>query len=791
MRTSLWVPVVVLAGCSNTDVDIVLKFPSPQARDLTRSVAFTAFEPLIAEVDFETQSPRFVECDAVGVFPPTAVVDLDTITTLPNLAGVLTERDVRPFPLDDEAMFEVPRGAFNRTLNPWGAVMVAVEARGDARASLDSGAGVVTATLLSGCFCLRTDDGTHPDPALDAQVKAACRRVDDRGEVVAEEVRLEPVAPPAFALQSCEGAQPLTAARESTMSPAPSVCIDTEICSASSRRDDCFACDPPCNELRDRRNVPVRFEVTRGNRPSPADNQVALTNAEGQASLDLAVGDCTDPIRVEAVVMGRPSDRVAFDIECVDDVADFDCGETVLSDGQPVAISRLPGDPSRCLAGDSRACDRLVVLSEDGRGTSRLDVIDPTSGRTLTSTAFPGEDGHTVTAYLYGTDTPPSVVAVATSRSSQLRLRVFEWDLDVSRLTPHDGASGLLNAPCERWLCGSLQSCLVSADCPAVGREVCAAGVCQDDGEPGDECALSGPVYCACDQDIGFQPELTLRARDIDDDGLADLVLGNSDSVFFRFLYSSRRVGAALYGADCDCGRFVWEPTSFALANFGGAVPNPSEVDLFIGSTGGSHVQYVDRQSTEGPALLRCGQPLGVGSSGVVRDVRAGAFTCPIGDLGCPNYDDVVTVSLGEGDNTLRDPGAIRLIRGGPAQLGADADLLYRRLRVLSPRPVDRQLPDTARRAQIADFNGDQHRDLAVLYSGSREVRMWLGASNGSLGERASPIALHDCGGSAFAECAPLSALVAFDEDGDGRSELAVVCGSNDAPRIRVYAAAP
>ena len=804
MRTYGVLLALSLVACTSSEADITLTFTSAEARNQTRLVAFTAFEPVLAQPDTEDRVPRFISCDEVGVFPPTRIVDPDTIATQPNLAGVISERTTQSFPLDDDWLVDLKTSGFSAELNPWGAVMVYVEALGDARVPDERGGGRVSTTLLSGCFCLRTQDGSHPDIALDQRVKQACVATEGTSGVTEQDVVLGPVVSSAFRLENCDGITQLTAPRNELLSPGPAACVATTQCDELSTPGPCFDCEQPCSELDDRGNVPVQFDVFRDGQSTPSDTEVVLTDSLARAQAQIEVGDCSEPIRVDAHIVGRTNERSSFEIECVDTVSSFDCAIEVglQAASQPRAIAKVPGNPAAC-ASDPNACDRLAVLSEDGSQTT-LNIHDLSTGTVVATQTYGGEIGRALVGYMYdlpGPSTPTAttpLLAVATSRVSDnwLRLRVFRWDYENQQLVPHDGADGILEAACEQSMCGSLDPCGDTNICSSE-REVCSSDTCQvDRGPPEPGCAESGPLYCDCQQvlRIGSQTRVTLRARDIDGDSRADLISGSNDGVNLHFFYSGQAPQAALYGDNCVCGLFGVTPNAFGILTFGGQTPDLTESDVMLGTNGGLFVNYARETSLGGPRALRCGASSAIGDTTAVRDIRTGALRCRQGDIGCLEYDDAVTVSARTiVGGSLNDPGTVLVLSGSEAVLSPDRVVPNGVQRELVPRSFPGQTgrPEDPQRAEIADFNGDRHRDLAVLYKGSQEIHVWLGASNGGFGEVAQGVSLRECTGSVTADCPPLSALVALDSNGDGREELAVVCSPSQEPRLRLYSPQP
>ena len=793
MRSWSFLLVAGLLACSSAEADITLNFATPEARARTTQVAYTAFEPILAQPDTEDQTPRFIGCEEVGPFPPTRIVDPDTLATIANLAGVVTERSTRNFPIEGDWLVDIKTEGFNEELNPWGAVMVFVEARGEVREPASVGGGQVTGTLLSGCFCLRTQGGSHPDVALDQRVKQACRSIEGDAAAAAQEVLLAPVVSDAFRLGEQDGVVRLTAPRREVLSPGPAARVETTRCDTLSVPGTCFDCEQPCTELDDLSQVPIQFTVFRGNQRRDEESQVVLTDELGRAEAALDVGDCADPIRIEAQVVGRSTDGAAFEVDCVDELPGFSCPvEVALADEfRPQAVARVVGQPDGCPA-EPRACDHVAVLSDNGRDAS-LEIHDPFREGVVASLTYPEETAYAVLGYFYDVTARPArpAVAVATAANGSIRLRVYEWDFMNRMLVPHDGVDGIIESACQQWVCGSLSPCSGSGTC-SDGAEVCRDDVCQTEGDfRQPECQRdNSPVYCNCDHTLGLSSQVTLRARDLDQDGLADLAIGSSDTINLWFLYSARRPAGTLYGDNCVCGLFGVTPNAFGLMNLGGPVPAPREVDLVLGSTGGLFVRYADREISGVPVSLRCGQPIPIADRSAVRDVSVASLRCLKDDPLCPNYDDFVSISARTvSGGSLNDPGTVRIVSGGPVSLEAGEPFPQGTERQVAARSLDGRTepPEDPQRLQLADYNGDRHVDLAVLYQSSQEIHVWLGASNGAVGEIGQGIALSECLASEQTDCFPLAEFAAFDGNGDGRDELAVICSPSQQPRLRVY----
>ncbi len=754
-------------GCKGAAEEVTLYFPSQAALDATTVVAFTAYAPILVKPDSDV--PEFVGCDKVGVFPPTRLLDPETIGTFPNLGEVLRERESQTFPFSGDWSIDVPNVSGDDPNNPWGAVLVYIEARGDVRAPEEQGGGQISATLLAACYCVRTLDGGHTDRRLDAEVKAACPMLGgENGDERERSVDLKPVVTPEFHLAACT-VQDLTSPRNQQVSPGPAVCVETVRCDDAPLSSECFQCQQPCDELNDLRNVPILFTIDQPGGGSTPKSQVVLTNPKGVARGQLSVDGCETPIGVEAQIMGSSANPVRFDVQCVDPVAKFNCGnERRLMTGiEPQKMALLPG-------GDGP--DFVAILYDDGQN-AYLSVVNPT---------VPGTEDEI--RYTYMDETPRAVqgfyydernqrqpvLAVVTSANDQLKLYLYTWD--GTALHPHDGATGVIAEDCGTWFCGSLSSC-ATGGCGT--GEICASGF--------NRC-MTAPV--ACRLKVEFQTEVSISHKDIDGDGLADLALATNADLPLTTYFSARNTGPGLYSPQgCACGLFAQAPSTFELINFGGS--ETGSVDLVIGAPGGAFVKYA--QDLEGgDSALSCGQPCRFGDLVPVRDVVRGHFQCNPAIEPCP-FDDVVVVaakSLGGG--SFDDPGTIRVIYGTPNDVCLEEDLfstLGTNVELIPRKLAGQGDPRDPRTAEVGDFNADGHEDLAVLFGSSEEVHVWLGASNRGLGEVEKGIVLSQCelSSSSQDKCNPLRDFALPDFDNDGKTDVAVVCKQGGDNRLRWY----
>jgi hypothetical protein len=746
MRRALFFALVILGGCKSVEEEVTLYFPSQGSLDATNVIAFTAFEPIIVRPDSEV--PEFVGCDRVGVFPPTRILDPDTIATFPNLGEVLRERESQTFPFDGGWNVEVPEIEADDPNNPWGAVLVYLEARGEVRAPDEQGGGQISATLLAGCYCVRTLEGGHSDRRLDAEVKAACPMLGgDDGSERQRAIDLKPVVTPEFKLAPCT-VQDLTSPKNQAVSPGPAVCVETVRCDDAPLATECFKCQQPCDELNDMRNVPVMFTIDQPGGASEPKTQVVLTSKEGLARGQLAVDGCETAVAVDAQVVGRAGDPVRFEVQCVDPVSQFTCGneKRLVSGIEPQKMALLPNANGR---------DFVAILYDDGQ-SAYLSLVNPTVPGTEEEVVkqYMGETPRAVHGFFYDLQNRSRpVLAVVTSAADLLKLYLYEWD--GTTLVEHDGtAEGVIAEDCATWF---------------------------------DLCMAPTPT---CKLKVEFQTEVSLSHRDIDGDGLADLAIATNSDIPLTTYFTKQNAGPGVFSAQgCACGQFAQAPSTFELINFGGA--DTGSIDLVIGAPGGAFVKYA--QELDGGSALSCGQGCRFGDLVPVRDVARGHFQCnPSIDL-CP-FDDVVVVaakSLGGG--SFDDPGTIRVIYGEPSDLCLVEDLFASPGSnvELTPRKLEDQPdPKDPRTAEVGDFNADGNDDLAVLFGSSEEVHVWLGASNKGLGEVEKGIVLANCELAVqptTEKCNPLRDFALPDFDDDGKSDVAVVCKQGGDNRLRWY----
>jgi hypothetical protein len=744
----------VIAACGGEQDEIGLIFPDSASRESTNAIAVTAFEPIRTPDDAD--APELIRCDQVGVFPPTRTVDPDNITAEANLGRVLSEpRESQEFPFDGDWSLAIPKVNPSPD-NPWGAVMIYIEARGEARAPEEQGGGSVPATLLTACYCLRTLEATHKNRQLDQQVKSACPLLSENAGKI-RDLEFQPVITSAFYVEP-RGVQQPTAPKNQVLAPGPVARVLARRCDEGpAGGGDCFRCMQPCKELENRGNVPVMFTVDQpGGATGPA-RQIALTDEKGFVRAEITVDDCSSPIKVRAQIVGR-DETLDFDVGCVNPVKELECANEVrLGSGrEPTAMTRLPGPPGQP--------DSVAILFDAGQRAS-LEIRNPDRPDQTIPMEWVGEAARAVHGFYYELGASPQddsrpILAVVTSKTvmsrEQVYLRLFEWT--GTELRPTN--PGLFDQDCATCICPT----------------------------------TPGQPPCDCQLMVQFQTEVTVTTADLDGDRRADLVLGTSADLPVTTYFSSGAspaVGQLYIGDNCRCAKFAQAPTTFELIDFGGMGEGPlmSMTDLVIGAPGGSFVKYATGTSTVN--RLSCGQPSRFGNLVPVRDLARGRFACNplVAETGCNAYEDVVIVaakSLGGG--SFDDPGTISVVFGTDQDLSLDENLYERPGSTLELLPLTlegEEAPKDPRTVEVGDMNADGNDDIAVLFGSSEEIHIWLGSSNRGLGEVEKGVNLEVCEGTE--PCSPLRQFALADFDGDGAREIAVICNPTAEPRLRRY----
>lgn len=783
--TKLSRPVLVLVAlslgatrCGGPEEELSVVFPDALTREATSSLVVTAFEPL--ERTSRTTT-RFLACGDVGVFVPTVQVS-PALLGGPDFGRVFIDGEAIEVVEGFQKEIKVP-SLEETSQNPWGAVMVLVEAQGEVLGPPDEGDGRRLATLAQGCFCVRTTSGSHPDPDLDADVKQACVSLD-RDSQRRSEVALQPLPTPAFRLELC-GTDQVNGPTGGATSPGPSACLRVTLCREDPSAPNCYECEGACPERDSLQNVPVRFEVEGGG-VGPA-TLVTVTDREGRAEVSLDLSNCGGDYEISAAILGRRDEQVRFRGSCVEPVGSFACGgEIDLSGIAPVDLTTLPA------LDDANDLVAALVRSDDA--PARVLVLDPLAGGDGVRAEYelPSEEPEALLGFDYhlgrGTGPQPHL-AVATSSLGFLNVRVLAWGGQELREVVR------LATPCPAWTCGSLSRC--SEGCPDDETCLGSTGRCIRRGPNGEAaCGPQGgdePVGCGCRLEADRATETIIAVTDLDGDDRADLAAATSKSNPVVVWYSSQATSGQPYQeTGCTCGQYGRAAFAAAFPRLGGPGRDPPPTpDLVLAGPSGSFVSYA-RALDAGP-VLQCGSAVRFGEIVPVLDFAVGRFSCapPAGPT-CPAYDDLVGLySSGQQADPTDDPGRLRVAFGGPWDVTSFDDVYDTPNRHLTLRA--RGNPSNPRLAEVADFNADSHDDVAIFFATPPQVRVWLGKSNRGLGEMQSSVDLDVCPATILpgATCSPLRRLALPDLDGDGRADMVIVCSpSSTAARLRWYSAA-
>jgi hypothetical protein len=808
----LFVPAALglLVACGGTNVGVEFTFPDADSRALTTALQITAVEPFIPAPSESGRSRVLLKCGELGVFGPTVKVNRDQ-SDLPNL-NVLVQREGRDFPLDGDWNLELERFKSSEETNPWRAVLVHVEARGNAR---KSEGGLATTdevkTLLEGCYCMRLNESATyaADPKLDEEVKAACPALVDS---TPRPVVLAPVLNDKFSLTPC-GVQAVTAPRGRQAVALPGVCVRTNTCK-DSPGGNCFPCaTDQCTELDDLKNVPVRVEVEQAAGQSVADPKVILTNRFGTVTPQAQVDDCASPIKLKASIVGSAAPPIEFPVDCVDPV-DFAARPTdefqlggVASTTQIAAITTIPEE--RTASGALRSRARVAVLVNQGSATL-LQVFE-SNGNSLVRTASlafpPGggapERGFGLLGYHYKLAAKQApMLAVVTSRMGTPVIRIYALDPDTGELGPPIRQT---DQRCTFDACASIRECAASRPC--------------------DEGLELGSTM----------PPLSMAVADRNNDGLADVTVA-TDREFQVLTYYSHPSFPDIpppLEQTCQCSAFGRGMPALDFVQLGGPQsggdPTGRNVDMLMGDGTGAYVRYAQEARVEGqpcsltasvaalpcPAGLQCRELCpGEGAAASARCVEpcvyedpdscktsadrpecvtferidgvqpTGPGFCGAPSLGCraPSsvwrlvtihdvakarirseaFEDAIAVGAGSPVPSSSGGGLLRILYGGSVDLTnvsslpagvrneSSVDLGARRL-------LGTEEAQSPRGVEVGDINGDGLDDIAAIYTSSEEIRVWLGGGNAVPGElgrsRSTPeeggrIRLNQCGAS-------------------------------------------
>lgn len=756
----------VIGACGDAGERVELIFPDAETRASTTLLAVTVFEPLVERAG-RLQLQR---CQSVTDFEPFSEATVDRLRD-PGFGRVFFAREgLDPAEGFDHEVDLPELPASDR--NPWGLIAVLIEARGDAAGPPAALGAVETVTLASGCFCLRTLEGTHQDLELDAVVKAACAPPDADGSE--RTIRLEPILPRAFDLELCGTERVIAFPGDSPALPGPAACLRGRPCPPGEPPGESVDCVGNPGVRDDLAGVPVQFDLS-GPGVGPA-RIVTVTDDTGRAEPLFVLERCEGDFEVTARVLGRGDEALRFQGRCALERPSYECAGAYLFDwpGRWTDIATLPGP-----AGGQDA----VALLMDGEPGGRVVILGLRAGRMTELFEISVEESHQVKAihgFHLGPGADRPVLVIASSVERRVVLTLFEWTGTEASLIQE------LDAPCPRWTCGALTSC--SSGCPADHVCLTEEDRCVLLGPETSEVGLScedPPARCGCALESDFDSVVSLRAADLDGDGLRDLVAASSRSPAVTSWYATGDPARPYQEGDCRCGRYGVRPWAIALPRLGGP-PNgagPETHDLVLGGQlGGSPGSVLSYgRPGFGETLLACGSYSGFGDVGLVRALAVGRFSCRQDlDPSCPGYEDLVVITSSQLSGPTEDPGFLRVIFGNEQDISQFTSLyaepgIQMSLTFRGARPAD------PRAAEVGDLNGDGHDDLVVNYP-RRGMWVWLGLSNRALGGSlwVSP----DCPAAPSSiNCSHRSDFALADLDGNGRPELVAVCIPVQGPR--------
>lgn len=532
MRACLSLGVLTaLLGCNEVEQRVGLVFPDAftanreagpdgATKYITRSLTITSIEPFALKEGFDgVARSELIKCGDLGVFPPTSEYD----RAENDIAGIpppLTPRTYHQYPLEAEWTLPIPGPRGGEDNNPWGAVMVHIEARGQAREyTLDKGLDTTVGdqTLLEGCFCMRTnenaDSAEHP---LDEAVKNACAGVSVF-ETGPRDVELEPVMPEVFFLRP-RGVTTLTGMSGQVLRLDPGVEVATIECRQVQNQTNCYRCESEsCRRLDKKRKVPLRVEVLGEVTPEQVSvdptSEIVLTNDKGLAVPEVKLTSCAKDFQVRVSLVGRPSENIVFDVRCVDPVR-FE--STPVSN--PVRIARGGDVPENVLprastiipAADGRKAT-LAVFSNVKTVGARVDLFGSQGGPSLSpvgSLLLAGETPRGIYAFHYdlrGGAAARPVLAVATS--SKAPGTPASRELMIVRIYEPEGSDGAvtlrevqrMSGPCPSCGCKQGPSCDSCAERDPKGNALSPILGCTNQSCEGEPMGRCPPGRCFCD----------------------------------------------------------------------------------------------------------------------------------------------------------------------------------------------------------------------------------------------------------------------------------------------------
>jgi hypothetical protein len=683
--------------CGGADGDVSLTFPDELTRATTTNLALTVIEPIYTHQNGDLE---LLTCSRVGVFPPPRLLDIDKLTSVTSGRLLSGLREAYEYPFEDLEL-SFPNVPESDQTNPWGVVMMIVEARAAVR-SANPSFGNPIGTIASGCTCFRTREGRGGDPVLDNQIRQRCPLLEDSSE---REIVLAPILPEGFVIEPC--AEVCATASPGGALGTSDACIREVFCGAGAPSS-CFKCpDNDCPERDDLSNVPVVFQT--GDR-----TQVLMSESTGVLTASIELEACAEGQTLSVRPLGAASPSYELPLSCVPAISSFTCTDTLLpNEGEIIDFDALAGTGVAILYRSTAAV---------------LHTFNPASNGVPVNVRL--SQRNAVGSHLFHYQLAPKsrpIWAVSTTAEPNLGQapRVDLFELNNGVLEPR----GTFSSTC--------------------GGVACADGRCD-----------TGPVATS----LG-----PLASGDVDGDNFADLaVTGDTDNAVVVGWLSGRTSGGDLYqGTGCTCGRYSQSTTQLLLEDFGGEPAGLA--DLVFGNTFGGYVQYGTRDGV----FPDCGTVTAVQRAAGIRDVAAGSFGCAVNAPlekrcapSCSQGRDLVYVGRAVGQ--IPGDAFVLLAREGNVDL-EERDRANYRVRATD---VDEKIEPLG--AETGDFNGDGFDDLAILYGGPGELRVWLGARNGALS--LSPVRVETC---------PEGRIAAADFDTDGRTELAMICRTGDSFRFR------
>ncbi|MEM6370169.1 MAG: VCBS repeat-containing protein [Myxococcota bacterium] len=705
---------LVLLSCSGTEETLDIVIPDGITAS---SLVVTVLDPTAnAEVGLS-----FASCDSLGPFAP--IRRLDGSAAQADAPSVLRRFEAE-LPVEG-ADFRLP--ALRATAdNPWGVIAVLVEAVGQVVDSenLDPDPAFEEASILQSCYCARTLAGRHPDPELDARVKAACPFVGgaEGTEPADRELRMGAVAPEEFVLEPCGNSSDVLLEETAGQRGAPA-CIRTLLCEDVAPGNLCFDCPNPCPRVGDLSGAMVQYRVVTG--AVQPERQVVATDSEGQAWPVFSTEGCRagEEATVEASVPGRRSGAIRFSLRCVagrsvevlagtDEILDADRLDNITV---PASLTALPGDASWVLTGTRY---RIQAWQRDGDSLQAGPWLELRGGD--------------IVEHLFSREGPEAAQVVAVRRvafavpTHRIEVSRIRWTGAELEYVESDG-----QGQCEACTCGS-RACGQGQVCEA--DETCIEGSCR-------------PPECPC----FYQPrnfELNGESGDFDGDGTLDVLLSAQGVAGSSSFYGAPD-GT---GGGCRCDLNVFGATDFIIAD--------------LDADGRDDTVW---QRGEGPALRSAQDP--IGQCGGARPLGEPLFQPVLGSASlrceasssCQGTDLVAMSGFSSGRVLFADPA---ILDGDPRRF--DRPQTHSRFVIIRSEPVVG--PPRIRAQKAGDFNGDGYLDLAFINRLS--IEFLLGDGRGNLVAFPRTVFAEDLG------CpAGTFEITSGDTDGDGVEEAIIRCG--------------